>query len=56
MGIGLGVVLLLLGLIPASPAGLMGLAVNLWVLVVALRLAFANPPAAQSRQDHGSPV
>ena len=43
--------LLLLGLIPASPAGLMGLAVNLWVLVVALRLAFANPPVAQSISD-----
>ena len=28
------------GPIPASPAGLMGLAVNVWVLVVALKLAF----------------
>jgi hypothetical protein len=36
--------LLLLGLIPASPAGLMGLASTLWVMVLALVLAFTHRP------------
>jgi hypothetical protein len=46
--------LLLLGLIPASPAGLMGLAVNVWVLVVALRLAFGNPHVDPARREDAS--
>lgn len=46
--------LLLLGLIPASPAGLMGLAVSVWVLVVALKLAFGDPPVLLARRDQAS--
>jgi len=46
--------LLLLGLIPASPAGLMGLAVSVWVLVVALNLAFGTPPVVHPRREHAS--
>jgi hypothetical protein len=48
---GMFTILLLVGLIPASPAGLMGLVVNLWVLVVALTLAFGNPPFINARRD-----
>jgi hypothetical protein len=42
---------LLLGLMPASPAGLMGLAVGVWVLVVALKLAFGNPHVVSGDQS-----
>ena len=42
--------LLLLGLVPASPAGLMGLVSTLWVLVLALVLAFANPHIVHARR------
>jgi hypothetical protein len=52
---GIFTVLLLLGLIPASPAGLMGLAVSVWVLVVALKLAFGDPHVVHARRDHASP-
>ena len=47
-------VCLLLGLMPASPAGLMGLAVSVWVLVVALKLAFGNPDVVSARPEQAS--
>ncbi len=46
--------LLLLGLLPASPAGLMGLAVSVWVLVVALKLAFGDPPVFLAGREHAT--
>ena len=48
--------LLLLGLIPASPAGLMGVSVGLWVLVVALNLAFVKPHVVHARREHAWPA
>jgi len=42
--------MLAFGMLPASPAGLMGLAVTLWVLVVGLTLAFANPHFVHARR------
>lgn len=42
--------LLLLGLLPASPAGLMGVMATLWVLVLALVLAFTNPHVVHPRR------
>lgn len=53
---GIFTVLLMLGLIPASPAGLMGLAVTVWVFVVALHLAFANPHAVDARRKRAAPA
>ena len=38
--------LLVLGLLPASPAGLMGMLATLWVLGAALVLVFSAPPEA----------
>ena len=38
-------VLLVFGLVPFSPAGLMGLLATVWVLVAGLVLAFGRPPA-----------
>lgn len=48
---GVFALLLALGLLPASPAGLMGLAVTVWVFVVALHLAFAHPRADTHRRE-----
>lgn len=48
---GVFALLLVLGLLPASPAGLMGLAVTVWVFVVALYLAFAHPRADTSHRE-----
>jgi hypothetical protein len=42
-------VLLTLGLVPASPAGLMGLMASLWVLCAALVIAFSAPPESKLR-------
>lgn len=38
------VVLLVFGLFPASPAGLMGMLATLWVLIAAIVIAFSAPP------------
>lgn len=53
---GIFALLLALGLLPASPAGLMGLAATVWVFVIALHLAFVNPNAAEARGARGVPT
>jgi hypothetical protein len=48
--------LLALGMFPASPAGVMGLAVTVWVLVAALTLAFTTPHPVRAPRARAAPA
>jgi hypothetical protein len=47
-------VLLVLGLFPTSPAGLMGLLATMWVACASLVIAFSSPPATMLRPSGAS--
>lgn len=53
---GVFAVLMVLGLFPSSPAGMMGLAVTVWVFVVALYLAFAGSRAPEVHRRRAGPA